>query len=531
MKLKLKTTNSEARLSRSMVALLSASTLSVFLTPVSFANVVGSDMQNFNATTNGLDFVTVESSETLQQGFLNFGLFMNYAVNTLPYFETTSTVQSRNKFNDTLLGADLNVGYGVSKNLDLGLSLPQVVTSSVKVDGRNGKFRDNGNTEVRMNAKYKLVGDDKQGIAVQGLVNINRTKDNPYVGQSNAPIYSIVLIGSKQVTNELGMGVNLGYRIRQSGAALPEADPIKPLGNQIIWSGAVNYRIESLDSKIVAEIFGSNPVKKTNTNNDRTASSSEALLGIKHDVDTNLALHSGFGTEIANGQSSPDWRIYAGLNYALGPKFEQPPRVTPQEAAVIVPESKPFDVEPKPFEKIVIHDVMFEFDSDHLVLGASKTMLKELADHLKKPPMFTKLIIVGHTDDIGSAEYNDQLSQRRAETIKKWLVKEEGLDASKVFAEGHGEREPVAGNGNFQGRQINRRVEFRITRDQEKEESRSQINEKAAEGAVDPANRGADKAIKTSKTIKETKAIKETKVKKEPAKKSEKAPKEKSSVN
>ena len=499
MKSKVKTTASGVRLSRPMVALFSTSILSVFLTPVSFANVIGSDMQNFNATTNGLDFVTVESSETLQQGFLNFGLFMNYAVNTLPYFETTTTVQSRKKFNDTLLGADLNVGYGVSKNFDLGLSLPQVVTSSVKTKGRNGKFRDNGNTEVRMNAKYKLFGDDKEGVAIQGLVNINRTKDNPYVGQSNAPIYSIVLIGSKQITNEMGMGVNLGYRMRKSGAALPEADPIKPLGNQIIWSGAINYRVESLDSKIIAEIFGSSPVKKTTTNNDRTASSSEALLGIKHDVDTNLAIHGGFGTEIANGQSSPDWRIYAGLNYGMGPKFEQPPRVTPQESAPIALVAKPFDVEPKAFEKIVIHDVMFEFDSDHLVLGASKTMLKELGDHLKKPPMFTKLVIVGHTDDIGSTEYNDQLSKRRAETIKLWLSNEEGLDPSKMFAEGHGEREPVSGNGNFQGRQLNRRVEFRITRDQEKEESRSEINAKAAEGAVDPGNHSRDKKIKAKK--------------------------------
>ena len=79
------------------------------LTPVSFANVIGSDMQNFNATTSGLDFVTVESAATLEPGFVNFGLFMNYAVNTLPYFEKTETIQSRTKFNDTLLGADINV--------------------------------------------------------------------------------------------------------------------------------------------------------------------------------------------------------------------------------------------------------------------------------------------------------------------------------------------------------------------------------------------------------------------------------------
>lgn len=53
------------------------------------ANVVGTDMQNFNTITSGLDFVTVESSETLRPGVVNLGLFFNYAVNTLPYFQTS----------------------------------------------------------------------------------------------------------------------------------------------------------------------------------------------------------------------------------------------------------------------------------------------------------------------------------------------------------------------------------------------------------------------------------------------------------
>ena len=494
-----KITNRPDKQSRILIGFTTVAALSVLLTPVSFANVVGSDMQNFNATTSGLDFVTVESAETLQPGFVNFGLFMNYAVNTLPYFEKTETIQSRTKFNDTLLGADLNVGYGVTKNLDLGLSLPQVVTSSVKYKGWNGKFRDNGNTEVRGNLKFKLFGDDKEGIAIQGIVNVNRTKDNPYVGASNSPIYSLVFIGSKQVTDEMGLGLNLGYRWRKAGEALKDSDPIKPLPNQYIWSAAMNYRIESLDSKFIAEIFGSNPSKPESTNGDRTASSSEAILGVKHDIDTNLAIHGGIGTEMAMGLSSPDWRIYAGINYAMVPKVEIPQTVPTTTTATTKLEHKPFDVEPKAYENIVVQDIMFEFNSDHLVLGTVKSMLKDLADHLNKPPVFTKLIIVGHTDSIGSVEYNDQLSKRRAETIRKWLVEELKIDGAKIMTEGHGEREPIAGNGNFQGRQMNRRVEFRIYRDGQKDEVRSQSNPKAAEGASDPGNKIPAKKSKVNK--------------------------------
>jgi outer membrane protein OmpA-like peptidoglycan-associated protein len=484
---------------KALVHLVIFQGLSCLLTPVSFANVIGSDMQNFNATTNGLDFVTVESAETLQPGFLNFGLFMNYAVNTLPYFEKTETIQSRTKFNDTLLGADINIGYGLSRNLDLGLSLPQVVTSSVKYKGWHGKFRDNGNTEVRGNIKYKLIGDDKEGLAVQGVVNINRTKDNPYVGATNSPIYSLVLIGNKQISDAVGFGLNLGYRWRKAGEPLKNSEPIKPLTNQYIWSAAMNYRVESMDAKFIAEVFGSSPTKSESTNGDRTASSSEALLGIKRDIDTNLAIHGGFGTELARGLSSPDWRIYAGINYAMGPKSETPQTIEPTTPVTIKTVPKPFDVQPKSYENIVVQDILFEFNSDHMVVGTVKNMLRDLADHLNKVPVFTKLIIVGHTDSIGSIEYNDELSKRRAETIRKWLVEELKIDGSKITTEGRGEREPIASNGNFQGRQMNRRVEFRIYREGQKDEVRSQSNPKAAEGATDPGEKPLDKRPKNSK--------------------------------
>ncbi|MCX6126767.1 MAG: hypothetical protein NTV34_18720 [Proteobacteria bacterium] len=232
-------------------SLSSALSLSIVLTSVANANVVGSDMQLFNPTTDGLDFVTVESSETLLPGYVNFGLFMNYAVNTLPYFEEDGQKQSKTKFNDSVLAADLNVGIGVSKDFSLGLSLPQILTQTVSTEGYNGKFRDNGNTEVRVNGKYRIFGDQDGGIALGGAVSFNRTKDNPYLGDSSAPIYSAQLFGDKRLSDALTAGLNLGYRWRKSAAALPDAAPIKPLPNQIIGSLAASYHMPEIDTKIV----------------------------------------------------------------------------------------------------------------------------------------------------------------------------------------------------------------------------------------------------------------------------------------
>ncbi|RYZ77423.1 MAG: OmpA family protein, partial [Proteobacteria bacterium] len=60
--------------------------------------------------------------------------------------------------------------------------------------------------------------------------------------------------------------------------------------------------------------------------------------------------------------------------------------------------------------------------------------------------------------------YNLDLSRKRAEAIRTYLTTEEQIPNEKITAIGYGEERPVADNGNFQGRQANRRVEFLITR-------------------------------------------------------------------
>jgi outer membrane protein OmpA-like peptidoglycan-associated protein len=71
--------------------------------------------------------------------------------------------------------------------------------------------------------------------------------------------------------------------------------------------------------------------------------------------------------------------------------------------------------------------------------------------------------ISGHTDNIGSKAYNKQLSQRRANAVKDYLVKK-GVDARRITAVGYGEAQPLASNDDEkEGRELNRRVEFKVT--------------------------------------------------------------------
>lgn len=107
--------------------------------------------------------------------------------------------------------------------------------------------------------------------------------------------------------------------------------------------------------------------------------------------------------------------------------------------------------------------MLFDFDQSEIRPDA-EPVLQRLAELIidRKP---TSVEITGHTDSRGAAEYNQALSERRAEAARDFLVASFGLEADVMKTEGRGEREPVANNQTAgggddpEGRQRNRRVE------------------------------------------------------------------------
>ena len=73
-----------------------------------------------------------------------------------------------------------------------------------------------------------------------------------------------------------------------------------------------------------------------------------------------------------------------------------------------------------------------------------------------------KVEIVGHTDDIGSVDFNKTLSLRRALAVSDYLT-EMGVEPTRIKVEGRGEEDPLVENNSFNNRAINRRVEFVIS--------------------------------------------------------------------
>ncbi len=110
-------------------------------------------------------------------------------------------------------------------------------------------------------------------------------------------------------------------------------------------------------------------------------------------------------------------------------------------------------------QTVVLHTVNFEFDSDRLTAPAQR-ILSEIAASLNgQQGLYVE--IGGHTDSIGSDAYNRSLSQRRADSVMRYLTAQ-GVGANRLTARGYGEERPMATNNTEDGRAENRRVEFNV---------------------------------------------------------------------
>ena len=102
-------------------------------------------------------------------------------------------------------------------------------------------------------------------------------------------------------------------------------------------------------------------------------------------------------------------------------------------------------------------DVLFDFDKADIRPDAAKALANLATIIRANPNGHTRL--EGHTDAVGDASYNQKLSERRAESVKQWLVSSEHLDGSKLITKGWGKTKPIAPNDTDANRQKNRRLE------------------------------------------------------------------------
>jgi outer membrane protein OmpA-like peptidoglycan-associated protein len=139
---------------------------------------------------------------------------------------------------------------------------------------------------------------------------------------------------------------------------------------------------------------------------------------------------------------------------------EEPPRK--RRAAAPAPSEAPTPPEAMPGavqEKIVLRGVNFDFDKSEIRADAA-VVLDEVVTLLSDKPD-VQVRVEGHTDATGPDAYNQGLSERRAASVRKYLV-DHGIEASRLTSVGFGESSPIAANDTREGRALNRRVELKV---------------------------------------------------------------------
>ncbi len=172
--------------------------------------------------------------------------------------------------------------------------------------------------------------------------------------------------------------------------------------------------------------------------------------------DTGVVM-SGFGNCVRHGFFTPAHAI-RGCDDDLLPKPVPP--APPPPPAVVPPPPPPPPPPRATSEKVTFAaDAFFDFDKAVLKPDGRST-LDDLVGKLTGVALEV-IIAVGHTDSIGSDQYNQRLSVRRAEAVKAHLVSK-GIEANRIYTEGKGEKQPVADNKTRDGRAKNRRVEIEV---------------------------------------------------------------------
>jgi len=112
-------------------------------------------------------------------------------------------------------------------------------------------------------------------------------------------------------------------------------------------------------------------------------------------------------------------------------------------------------------EIVIMEQVQFKTGSA-VILPVSDDLLRQVAGVMAEHPEIVKIEVQGHTDSRGGKAYNRKLSQKRADAVRKWLVNYGQVDSGRLSAHGYGMDEPIADNATSEGRQKNRRVQFKI---------------------------------------------------------------------
>lgn len=383
------------------------------------------------------------TSDTLPKYRFAAGLNINYAHQPLEQVIAGTTRRTAGVV-DHFVTADFLLSYGITDWLNVSVDMPVNLYHNIAptlIPARDTGFGDAGDLMANLKIRIFDAGGTSTGLglAVVPFITAPTGDAGIFFGDSSLTGGGILAGDAQWKSNRFY--VNVGARARER----------EQLGNLVVNEeliyglGFTRPLVKDWDFNIIIEAFGSTNFRKFSTENISTPVEAIVVLQKKWLENRRLVTHLGGGAAITNGYGSPDYRITTGVSYAWDLKKED----RPEPVATTVRE-----------EVIATSKIHFAYNRAE-ILPSSHAVLDDIVRTIKGRPEIRQVRVEGHTDSHGADEYNQRLSEKRAQAVMQYLTNN-GIPADQVTAVGMGETEPVADNATKAGRAQNRRVEFHL---------------------------------------------------------------------
>lgn len=430
-------------------------TLCIVTTPV-WALDAKPDSSIFDPATDSGRYMSVHDAETLLQRRWSMGFYLDYARKPISLLFTTVGVGGaatqrfdvvRDQLNGTLVGA-----FGITDWVTAGVSVPTTFWQvffdpSVRLTGTPPQETKAGIGDIRLETKFRLLDIEEYGIGVAVVPHMifpTGRKGSFISGERWTPGVKLAVEGA--FNDRFFAGLNVGYQFVK-GRTQYFAGSVDSIIDDLLTVGiGARYKIND-QWAVLAEGLAETVV----TNRPFAAqvrTPMEVLAGAQWTPQNRKVRGLGItmmaGSGVTRGVGAPQ------LHAVLGVTYPTPKVVTAEPLQAVVE------------EKIIItQKVHFAYDKS-TIREISFPILDDVAKLLTDNPSLANVRVEGHTDSHGSDQYNQSLSQRRAESVVEYLVKA-GIDRNRLTPVGYGESRPVADNETDEGRARNRRTEFTIT--------------------------------------------------------------------
>jgi|GEM_PF-2532259 len=348
-----------------------------------------------------------------------------------------------------------------------------------------------GQEDLRLRLKALIWHNQHVGVGVGGDLALPTGNANSYLG-SRLPTFDLQVL-AHVVYGRFKAALNLGWLLASQERLLTTQTGMGltfGLGAEVQVANIKNQ----LPLSVLAELYGVAHQRFKSIKE----SPIEASLAVKAMYHA-WAFYLGSAFGVTSGYGEPQYRLFAGFSYSFLPApkpVEETPKKAPASAPASMPASVPatrsicqgVDCPTSPQQKPIVkvtqksnkidlsERVFFDFDKD-TIKSVSFDLLDEVANVILLHEELGIIRVEGHTDALGTDQYNQDLSARRAASVVRYLV-EKGVPRSRLNAKGFGELCPLVDNDTEDNRAQNRRVDFII-------ESRTRVDQRKCSVMVD----------------------------------------------